>query len=163
MKQDRKEPLYRKVNTKAHGVHHHKGSDAKNDRNTKLGVSKSLKQGILRGLDYTPLYRFLLSKVGKIWDVVYKEAVSRLDKDEPIFYMVDLEHDHTDKRYDSAYFINGESSLWSKLIIDDNGLLQLKNPELKNEDLYPSCHCCTYTFNGTRLNKTYDDFIRKNS
>ena len=30
-----KEPLYRKVNTRARGVHHDFGGDYKNDRNTK--------------------------------------------------------------------------------------------------------------------------------
>ncbi len=161
MKRDRKEPLYRKVNTKARGVWHHKGSDAKYDRNTKKGLASSLKQGIQRGLDYTPLYRFLLSKVGKSWDDVYSEAVSRLDKEEPIFYMVDLNTEHENPIYPSDYTNIGESGKWSKLIVDDNGILQLKNPNLKNEDFYPSCHCCTHTFNGVVLNHTYEDHVKR--
>ncbi len=159
MKRDRKEPLYRKVNTKARNVWHHKGSDAKYDRNTKKGLVTSLKQGVQRGLDYTPLYRFLLSKVGKPWDDVYSEAVSRLDKEEPIFYIVDLNNVHD--RYDMDYSNIGESGKWSKLIVDENGILQLKNPNLKNEDFMPSCECCTHTFNGVVLKHTYKDHLKK--
>ena len=41
-----------------------------------------------RGLDYTPLFKFLLKKVGSNWDDVYSEAVSRLDRPDPIFWLV---------------------------------------------------------------------------
>lgn len=154
-----KEPLYRKVNTKARNVNHLKGSDAKRDRNTKGGLKKSLKQGVQRGLDYTPLYRFLLSKVGQDWDTVYSEAISRLDQEDPIFYIVDRGLVQDRNQFNPrGYCRIGESSRWSTLIIDENNLLQLKNPALKNEDLYPSCDCCTHTFNGTKLNKKYSDF-----
>jgi len=40
------------------------------------------------GLDYTPLYRFLLSKVGEDFDEVYSEAVARLDRPDPVFHLV---------------------------------------------------------------------------
>ncbi len=43
------------------------------------------------GLDHTPLYKFLLSKVGQDWDDIYSEAVAWLDKDEPIFRLVALQ------------------------------------------------------------------------
>lgn len=42
------------------------------------------------GRDYTPLFRFLLSKVGGDWDAIHAEAVSRLDTPEPIFWLVAL-------------------------------------------------------------------------
>ena len=88
-----KKPLYRKVNTTARGCHHQSGQDFKHERHTKKGEqlnkqSVKMKRGVERGLDYTPLYMFLLSKVGKKWDDVYSEAISRLDKSEPIFYIV---------------------------------------------------------------------------
>lgn len=43
-----------------------------------------------RGLDYTPLFKFLLSKVGDYWDDVFSEVNSRLDKTEPIYWIVAL-------------------------------------------------------------------------
>jgi len=46
-----------------------------------------------RGLDYTPLFFFLLSKIGQHWDEVYSEAISRLDRPDPIFWMV-AQHEH---------------------------------------------------------------------
>ncbi|WP_202621792.1 hypothetical protein [Pontibacter russatus] len=50
-----------------------------------------------RGLDYAPLFRFLLSKVGKDWEDVVNEAKSRLDELEPIYWVVALnEEDRKD-------------------------------------------------------------------
>ena len=79
-----KKPLYRKVNTKVRHVQHDLGSDFKYSRNKKretpeqtLGKMYGTKE---RGLDYTPLFRFLLSKVGTAWNDVFSEAKSRLDK-----------------------------------------------------------------------------------
>ena len=46
----KQKPLYRKVNTRTRNVSHNKGSDAKRDRNTKKGISKSLKKDVQRGL-----------------------------------------------------------------------------------------------------------------
>ncbi len=153
MKKDIK-PLYRKE-ADARNNHHRKGGDAKYDRNTKKGVSKSMKKNVQRGLDYTPLYKFLLSKVGQDWDKIHSEAISRLDKEEPIYYLV--ARNETEKR-DTV--MCGESSRYSGLYVDENNLLQKVNPELTNEMLYPSCDCCTHTFNGVVLVKTYDDFNR---
>lgn len=161
-----KEPLYRKVNTKARGCFHHSGSDARHDRNTKKGLSKSMKKDVRRGLDYTPLFKFLLSKVGQKWEDVYSEAKSRLDQEDPIFWMIE-----TDSNPESASIIHSvmtdvhkklhygafrvENSNYSKLIIDENGLIQIKDPSLANEDFTPSCPCCTHTFNGKPLNKKW--------
>ena len=44
--------------------------------------------GQRHGYDYTPLFKFLLSRAGKNWDDVYSEAISRLDQEEPIWWMV---------------------------------------------------------------------------
>jgi len=150
MKKDVK-PLYRKVNTRARNVWHKFGSDAKYDRNTKKGLYKSMKRGVERGLDYTPLFKFLLSKVGQNWDKVYSEAVSRLDKQEPIFWMVKVIDDPSDRSNDQTYFNAGENSYFSKLFVDDNGNLQKIAPELANEDFTPTCSCCTHSFNGKPL------------
>ena len=78
--QARKEPLYRKVNTQTHGVHHGTGGDYRSERNAQARseAGRSAMHGKRkRGLDYTPLFRFLLSKVGAEWDGVYSEAVAR--------------------------------------------------------------------------------------
>lgn len=167
MKRD-KEPLYRKVNTRARHCHHQFGSDAKYDRNTKKGISKSMKQGKQRGLDYTPLFRFLLSKVGKKWDDVFSEAKSRLDREEPIFWMVEVnpeklsvKHDVMTEQHKKLYYGSvrvGENTTFSKLIVNSDGILQIKDPTLKNEDFEPPCPCCTHTFNGKVLTKKFKGY-----
>jgi hypothetical protein len=140
----RVKPLYRKVNTKARNCYHLFGSDAKHDRNTKGGLKKSMSKGVERGLDYTPLYMFLLSKVGKNWDEVYSEAVSRLKFSDPIFYIV--------KSKDSKpYVLCGESSYYSTLYVDEDNILRKVDPNMTNEKITPSCPCCTHTFNGKPL------------
>lgn len=145
---DREKPkLYRKVNTKAKGVHHGFGGDFKDSRNSKRKtvqqVSGTMFGSKQRGLDYTPLFKFLLSRVGCNWNDVFSEAKSRLDKQDPIFWIVAL-HEN-EKRY---YVRIGESSYFSGLFVDDNDILQIVNPNLKAVDMKPFCHCCTHTFNG---------------
>ena len=115
----------------------------------------NMKKNVERGLDYTPLYKFLLSKVGQDWDMIHSEAISRLDKEDPIYHLVARnEHEKQD------YVRCGESSKYSGLFVDEDNKLQLVNPNLRNEHLFPSCHCCTHTFNGTPLQKTYADFCK---
>ncbi len=141
-------PLYRKVNTKARGVHHLFGRDYKRDRakdkQKNFDVTKvKMKSGVSRGLDYTPLFRFLLTKVGEDFDAVFSEAIKRLPKPDPIYWMV-IDPDVNSR----AYFRAGETSLFSTLFVDEQGRLALVDPDLRNEDLYPDCPCCTHTFNG---------------
>ena len=99
-----------------------------------------------RGLDYTPLFRFLLSRVGSEWDGVYREAVARLDRPDPIFWLV-ARHEHERREMVRV----GESSYFSGLYVDDAGILRIVNPDLRPEDLSPSCDCCTHTLNGVRF------------
>ena len=142
-----KSRLYRKVNTKARGVRHDFGGDFKNSRHKKRETIEQVKGAMFgkkeRGLDYTPLFRFLLSKVGCNWDEVFSEARSRLDKTEPIFWIVALTQDQK-----KDYVRVDESSYFSGLYVDDNGVLQITNPGLKASDMKPFCSCCTHTFNG---------------
>jgi hypothetical protein len=143
-----KEPLYRKVNTTAHGVHHLHGADFRDSRNAQRMTDSDANHQSMhgkkqRGLDYTPLFRFLLSKVGKDWDAVYSEAISRLDRSEPVYWLVAM----TELEKQDCVR-TGESSYFSGLFVDQNGILQLVNPNLGPNDLYPSCKCCTHTFNG---------------
>jgi hypothetical protein len=80
MKKGEKEPLYRKVNTRARGVRHNFGGEYRWRRGDSEDNRTGMARGVQRGLDYTPLFRFLLSRVGDDWDEVHSEAVSRLDK-----------------------------------------------------------------------------------
>lgn len=91
----RPESLYRKVNTRARGVHHHTGGDYRHERNSKRERSNAadeVSRGSMhghtrRGRDYTPLFRFLLSKVGEDWAGVLQEAQRRLDAEAPIYWI----------------------------------------------------------------------------
>jgi hypothetical protein len=146
-----KNPLYRKVNTLARGVHHHFGGDARHERNIKGAKGSDATHGTMhgtkrRGLDYTPLFRFLLSKVGADWAEVHREAVSRLDQPAPIFWLVAL-HEH--ERRDVVRV--GESTYYSGLYVDDDGKLQKVDPTFGPEHLTILCSCCTHTLNGIRV------------
>lgn len=96
-----------------------------------------------RGLDYTPLFKYLLSKVDKDWNEVYNEAKSRLDKIEPIYWLVALREEDRQE-----YVRVGESTYFSGMYVDDEGKLQLVNSTLLVRDMKPFCECCTHTLNG---------------
>ena len=149
MRGGQEEPLYRRVNTRTHGVHHG-GGEARWARNTKAEIRTSMHAGQRNGLDYTPLYRFLLSKVGQDWDAVHSEAVARLDRRDPIFHMVAL---HEDDEQD--YVRSGESSYWSGLRVNALNVLEKVAPDLTVDDMVPSCACCTHTFNGVRFTQAF--------
>jgi hypothetical protein len=143
-----KEPLFRKVNTKTHGVRHGLRGEYRHERNTKAekcseATHRPMHGKKHHGLDYTPLFKFLHSKIGENWNEIYSEAVSRLDRPDPIFRLVAL-HEHERKEY----VWTGETSLFSDLYVDEKGRLQLVNPNLGPEQMMPLCHCCTYTLNG---------------
>jgi hypothetical protein len=150
-----KEPLFRKVNTRARNVRHDFGGDFRHERPSKVDVDFDVDHGSMhgrkrRGLDYTPLFKFLLSKVGEDWDRVFSEAVSRLDRPEPIFWMVAL-HEHEKRDYVGI----GESAYYSGLFVDTDGRLQIVNPTLGPQSMAPFCSCCTHTFNGVRFSKPW--------
>ena len=149
MRAKNKKPLYRKVNTRARGVSHLHGGDFKNMRNRDSAIG--MKQGTQRGLDYTPLFKFLLSKVGHTWNEVHSEAVSRLDKEEPIFWLVskDLASVNDVVRL-------GESSYYSGLFVDENSVLCVVDSKINEESLAPQCKCCTHTFNGIVFTQKYE-------
>ena len=151
-----KSPLFRKVNTTARGVHHNFGGEFRHDRKgtrswdderTHFRMSGKTR----RGLDYTPLFRFLLSKVGQDWTETHREAKSRLDREDPIYWLV-AQHEQ-DKR---EFVCVGESTYFSGLYIDANNLLQVVNPSLDASSLAPHCKCCTHTFNGLRFTQAFD-------
>ena len=111
---------------------------------------QSMHGKVQRGLDYTPLFRFLLSKVGLPWNETYAVAIARLDRSEPIFWLVALQ------AHEGQEFVRlGESSYYSGLYVDANGLLQIVNPSLNESSIAPFCNCCTHTFNGKRFTQNF--------
>jgi hypothetical protein len=151
-----KKPLYRKVNTTARGVLHLHGGDFRDSRKASTSDALESKRAAMngrkqRGLDYTPLFKFLLSKVGLPWNAIHSEALSRLDRGEPIFWIVAIRGEEK-----KEYLRVGEASYYSGLYVDDEGRLQLVNPNLGPESLAPQCQCCTHTFNGIRFTRKYD-------
>ena len=42
----------------------------------------------------------------------------------------------------------GDNSYYSGLYVDENGILQISNTDIKPVDMKPFCDCCTHTFNG---------------
>lgn len=158
MRGGQKQPLYRKVNTRTHHVKHAwvNSGRARWDRNTKAAAQDETLRGSMHpggrnGLDYTPLYRFLLSKVGQAWDVVHSEAVARLDRADPIFRMVALREDQ-----ERDFFRSGESSYWSGLRVNAAHVLEKVAPDLGLDDMVPFCTCCTHTFNGERFTRAFE-------
>ncbi|PRB45907.1 hypothetical protein CQ009_21720 [Pseudomonas sp. MYb2] len=144
-----KKPLYRKVNTRTWGGRRNESvAHYRDQRNTKTESRREASRGSMHpgkryGLDYTPLFRFLLSRVGGHWDRIFSEAVSRLDRPDPLFWMVAIRED---ERKDIVRL--GESSYFSGLYVDEKNHLQIVNPDLKAENMTPGCQCCTHTFNG---------------
>lgn len=150
-----KKPLFRRENTTAHRPNVHIGGEYRDQRNTKSeGRSEAVRSSMHSkerwGRDYTPLFKFLLSRVGSRWSDVYSEAIDRLDSAEPVFWLVALrECEYQD------YVRIGESSYYSGLFIDERGLLQMTNPSVTPSSLVPLCKCCTHTFNGVRFTQSF--------
>ncbi|MDU8926049.1 hypothetical protein RXV86_01490 [Alisedimentitalea sp. MJ-SS2] len=127
---------------------HGTGGEYRHERNTKAqkaqqGVRGKMHGQKRHGLDYTPLYRFLQSRVGEDWDGVHAEAVARLDRQDPIWHLV------ARRKEDRKPLVRvGESTYFSGLFVDGDNRLQRVDPTLNIEDLEPTCGCCTHTFNG---------------
>ncbi|KTC63918.1 hypothetical protein AO262_25385 [Pseudomonas fluorescens ABAC62] len=140
--------LYRSVSTRTHGVRHGSCRAYRYERNTKtekdtLATRGSMHSHQRHGFDYTPLFRFLLSKVGQPWRAVFSEANARLDRPNPVFWMVAL---HESEKQD--YVRTDENSYYSGLYVDEADLLQKVEPQRTRENMKPYCDCCTHTFNG---------------
>lgn len=121
-------PLYRRVNTKARNYRsNNPGTDYKYSRHKKQDTLEQVKGSMFankkRGLDYTPLFKFLLTKVGVEWDKIFSEIKPRLDNTDPIFWIVSL---NADNKKDVVRI--GESTFYSGMFVDENGLLQISNP-----------------------------------
>ncbi len=147
-----KKPLYRTMNTRSHGVNYHRGigPDSRHDRNTKDGLRKSMASRKL-GLDFRPLFLFLQSKVGEKWDDVYSEAKSRIPASEA--HVIDYIFCEN-RPDDTEYFMINENCCYSRLKVDDDGILQ-KYSDLRIEQMYPSCGCCTHTLDGKVITNSW--------
>lgn len=148
MRGGQKQPLYRKVNSRTHHVDHGGGGEARWARNTKAAKSSeathgSMHPGLRHGLDYTPLYRFLLSRLGRDWDEVCSEALPRIANKDALYHMVFRRGD--DER---AFVRLGENSYWSGLRVNAAHQLEKVAPDVTAEAIEPGCTCCTHTFNG---------------
>ena len=159
MKRDKKEPLFRKENKSSLYTHYYvkKGGDFRHERHTKEmknfeGTHKSMKSGKF-DYDYTPLFRFLQSKVGKKWDNVYSEAVSRLNDTKPIFWLVKLHESNNiiEEFSFPAIARIGQNSCWHTLTVDENGILVYID---KTATITPSCSCCTMALDGKVVKQT---------
>lgn len=150
MSNGEKAPLYRKVNTRARNVRHWFGGEYRWRRHDPEHDRPGMAQGVRRGLDYTTLFRFLLSRVGDDWSEVHGEAASRLDTPEPIFWLVALREE--DGR---AVVRIGENTYFSGLYVDAAGRLRVVSPTTGPETLEPSCSCCTHTLNGVPFTRPY--------
>ncbi len=145
----KKEPLYRKENKVSLSTKYYvrTGGEYRYQRHTKSTLNDESTHLPMNsgkyGYDYTPLFRFLLSKVGQDWDEVFSEAKSRLDKTGPVFWMVAL---HEQER--KAVVRLGESSYYSGLYVDGEGLLQKVDPELETFDPGFTHPGETISFNG---------------
>jgi hypothetical protein len=144
----RKEPLYRKVNTRTHHVRREAGGEFRHERsrNDWESTRGSMHPNTRHGHDYTPLHRFLLSRVGQPWVGVRSEAASRVDDESQISWMVAEQGEER-----RACVRTGENSYFSGLFVDAEGVLRIVDPALTAETFQPSCTCCTHTFNGERV------------
>jgi hypothetical protein len=152
---ERKKPLYRTVNTRTHGVRHRSGGDFAWERNSKRQRENQSAFGSMhgkerRGLDYTPLFKFLLSRIGENWPKTYSEAVERIDRPNPIFWIV------AESELDRQAVVRvGENTYYSGLYVNENNTLAAVDPSVTEHDLNPTCQCCTHTFNGKRFTRPY--------
>lgn len=148
-----KAPLYRRVNTRTHGVRHGCGGEYRWSRRREDRVHQGAMPGGKRhGLDYTPLFHFLLSRLGEDWDAVHAEAVARLDRPDPIFWMV--ARSEAERR---PYVRLGSATFFSGLYVDAGNRLALVDPALRVEQMTPGCTCCTHSFNGRPFTRKYQE------
>lgn len=141
------QPLYRKYNKLPRWSNGCRsgGGDFRHERNGKTmknfaGTHRSMRR-TRDGYDYTPLFQFLLSQVGRNWDEVFSEAVGRLDKQAPIFWLVDLHF----REGNPGTVRTGDNAYFSKLTVTE-GVLVKADPLA--EAPCRSCTCCTHSFNG---------------
>lgn len=149
---DREAPLYRRVNTRTHGVRHGWGGAYRWSRHARREdrAARGAMPSHRHGLDYTPLFRFLLARVGDDFTDIHREAVARLDRPDPIFWIV------ARSEAERQRFVRvSENTYWSGLFVDADNRLARVDPSLGVEAMEPSCACCTHTLDGVRFTRPY--------
>lgn len=194
-----KKPLYRPMNKVTHNGPPHHDYGFKNryrfDRNSKQTVKDEKefaeKSNIKKqhknkntdiGLfDYTPLYKFLLTKEGCDWDGVWKECQERLNTTAPVYNMVvninhnglpttNMEANYWNSKmwseeYRNEHYreINGawypksfsitSFSHFSTMYVDEDGKLQFVDKDYIPIQWYPENSKWTETMNGVSINE----------
>lgn len=138
----KKEPLYRSV---AHtwGVWHGRASYrwSRRKKHFDQASTGSMFSRKRNGRDYTPLFRFLIAKVGQDWSDIYSEAVSRLDRPDPIFWIVARSEFER-----QAIVLIGENTCYSGLYVDDDNILRMVDSSARPDP--NMVWYATATFNG---------------
>ncbi|MGL5689956.1 MAG: hypothetical protein ACRDD8_03955 [Bacteroidales bacterium] len=146
---EKHKPLWRKVN-KDRRI---SDCDSKYDKNRKRGVNRSMASK-RNGRCFKPLYHFLLSSVGRNFNDVYSVIKLRLEACDidRVYDIISLKSDITEIEPTVKV---GRNSIYSTLYIDADNILRVAHPDVCNEQIYPSCTCCTHTFNGKELIQKY--------
>ncbi|MBT2300346.1 hypothetical protein J7E70_07700 [Variovorax paradoxus] len=68
-------------------------------------------------------------------------------------------HGHRERRRDYTplfkFLLSQESSYYSGMHVDAEGLLQIVDPSMSPSSLVPQCKCCTHTFNGIPFTRPF--------
>src|SRR5574343_796211 len=123
------------------------------DGSYEIPGDRKMKRKYKDGYDYTPLYRFLHSRVGRDWDEVYSEAISKLPErnPKPIWHIVYHKNQcvyedgklmirdsrgviSTPKAVTNTWDRYYSSSYWSNLYIDQENKLRFVDKDYKLTD-----------------------------
>ena len=140
---DRNRLLYRKVNTRARGVHHRSGGDFARHRNAKRARNESsMHAGQRRGLDYTRCFASCSPGSVRTGTRCFRRRLPGSTK--PSRYSGSSPDTPTSRRV-------GEGTDYSGLYIDDDNPLAVVDPGVTPQTMTPLCDCCTHTLNGVRF------------
>jgi hypothetical protein len=138
----RKEKLYRKENKSSLSSHYNvvSGGEYRHERHSKKNKdfeNAPRKTSMVSGkfqYDYTPFFRFMIAKVGTNFDAACSEAKPRMDYRffEVLGWIFSGLNPHENDG-DNSMFRCGESTTYPRLIVDENGLIQFKDPNYHNE------------------------------
>lgn len=159
MKRTKLKPLYRTACRPTYG-HFKENKHYRHIRNKKKTViegeesvdtdTKMVRQRKdVRQLDFTPLYKYLQSKVGEDYDTVYSNVVERIPRNQRgvIDYIV-----MADNTGDGVARL-GESTYFRTLYVDENNKLQFVNKDYK-QTVSKWCYMDTTTLDGKTITET---------
>lgn len=179
--------LYRKISKTTHNgvANANYGSNPryKYDRHTKKGrdyeesgkqisrLSKSKRGGKLTQYavyDYTPLYKYLLKCEGKVWSDVWDDIIHRINDCSVVKNMVANINDSglvcNNVDIMEKCFRYGEGTRFSKMYVDDNGILQFVDKNYIPSPVYEHERKWGETFNGElyeTYKQSYDKYKKK--